>query len=246
MYNSEQSTPEGFIEDKDEARETAYAEKPARDFVADHKTELTPEQRQALEWFASSEGEEALAEFRNKKIEQQDIIRQKVWEFLDLQGMGNLTLQTEEADRYFLEKINEILKNVLKQQIDNFLAYEKPLSDKMGGLELARGSLIKGVRSYSKYMENHKLVFTAPELSSYNVDGKLSAAVADSNYKFIVQFLDHPGWKPAINEKIDKDYYIKKYLPYLKDGHKEPEFDKFMMEHNYIYNTKKEQYEQVE
>lgn len=77
--------PGGMIEDAAEAAEAAHAEKPARDFAVEHKAELTPEQQQVLDWFASIEGEKALADFRAGKERAGDFVLQRAWSILDVE-----------------------------------------------------------------------------------------------------------------------------------------------------------------
>ncbi len=61
--------------DIDAARETAYAEKPARDYIAVYKENLSAEARQSLEWIASQEGEKALQRYEETKNEEDPIVR---------------------------------------------------------------------------------------------------------------------------------------------------------------------------
>lgn len=63
------------IEDVDAAREAAYAEKPARDYIAEYKEQLSPEARQSLEWIASQEAEKALKRYEETKNTEDPVVR---------------------------------------------------------------------------------------------------------------------------------------------------------------------------
>ncbi len=63
------------IVDIDAAREAAFAEKPARDYIAEYKDQLSDEARQNLEWIASQEAEKALRRYEETKDEDDPVVR---------------------------------------------------------------------------------------------------------------------------------------------------------------------------
>ena len=76
--------PEERIEDIEAAEAAAYAEKPARDWIAENREKLSEEQLRSLEWFATSEGEKALAENAKDKDETRRLVEDKAFSFFDL------------------------------------------------------------------------------------------------------------------------------------------------------------------
>lgn len=63
------------IEDIDAAREAAYAEKPARDYIAEYKDQLSDGARQSLEWIASQEADKALQRYEETKDDEDPVVR---------------------------------------------------------------------------------------------------------------------------------------------------------------------------
>ncbi len=75
MPSFEETPPPQPIEDVDAAREAAYAEKPARDYIAEYKGQLSDEARKNLEWIASQESDKALKRYEETKNEEDPVVR---------------------------------------------------------------------------------------------------------------------------------------------------------------------------
>lgn len=75
MPSPEEAPSQPPIEDMDAAREAAYAEKPARDYIAEYKDQLSDEARESLAWIASQEAEKALRRYEETKNEEDPVVR---------------------------------------------------------------------------------------------------------------------------------------------------------------------------
>lgn len=89
--------PEGRL-DNDEALESAYAEKPYRDALADYKSGLSEAGKRALEWIASREAEKALEKYRSAQKEDpaMRILRQRALATLELPESVRRTVAQKE------------------------------------------------------------------------------------------------------------------------------------------------------
>lgn len=75
--SSKEETPDAGarVEDIDAAWEAAHAEKPARDYIAEYRDQLSDEARQSLEWIASQEAEKALKHYEETKDAEDPVVR---------------------------------------------------------------------------------------------------------------------------------------------------------------------------
>lgn len=107
------------MEDINEAREAAYAEKAPRDFLTEHRSDLAEDQQKAMDWFATSEGEKALNNFRNEKEKTKNLVLQKVRSFFDYGEVAKNKPNSED-----IKQINQIVKAFNDQEIEAVLSDE--------------------------------------------------------------------------------------------------------------------------
>lgn len=253
MGNPEQAKPESLIEDVNEAAEGAYAEKPARDFMAAPPVEITPEQQQVLEWFASTIGEKALADYRKMKEEQKELVREKGLEVVNITTMSNLSyLNTEFKDeKDYLIKIQNTLSPYLRGELEKVFNGRGNLAEKLKAFNDYKSSLVSGIRSYSNWvLENNGRKMSdqgesvlrlglGREGSSGRIElrGSLAAALADKNGKLVQEILSRTKKDTDFNEIVDE---FKNDIGTL---HTTPAFDHFMNSRNYLFNSHTNKYE---
>ena len=71
------------IEDSNEAEVAAHVEKPVRDWIAENRGKLSLKDLKSLDWFATSEGERALAEYAKERDKPQKLVEDKAFGFFE-------------------------------------------------------------------------------------------------------------------------------------------------------------------
>lgn len=124
------------VEDKNEAEESAYAEKPYRDAAAEYGEKLSPEAKQALDWIASQEGEKAIEAYRSRDASQKEtaarILKEKTLDAIVLRRASpdSYVIHEEESGGGWereewdglIEDINELEKRVAEPEIETLLS----------------------------------------------------------------------------------------------------------------------------
>lgn len=241
MTNSEKSA-EGFIEDNAAAWKAARAEKPARDFSHEHKDELTPEQRQALDWFASSEGEKALVDYQQQKDKHRGILWEMGLSLLDLKDLPDkdinrldyLNRQEFPDSKSFVARVDEVLKHNKEQQADRVLSDDRlTLADKMTKFQ-EFGRYLKGDLEW--YSQN----FRRDLADGFGFkESLLVIALVDKNFDYICNELAKLKGK-------EFDDVVNRYASYVDAGNNNTTLNKLMLDRNYIVNPSSNSYEKVE
>ncbi len=233
------------IADDREAVEAAYGEKPARDFIVAHKTELTAEQQYALDWFATAEGEKALASFQQMKTEQQNAVRQKAWAVLDTTKMGGVRYRTSSSiipsSDEFLSRVNNLLQPALRSTVAEILSKPLQLSEKMKEIGNSWSGIVRGIRGYSDNVERNFKPDNMGYLGGSPVayKGVVSAAFVDQNFPSLVEMF-------KILDQYTFADCVKQFSESFSQSHTDQKFDDLMNSKNYIFSSKSSQYEKVE
>jgi hypothetical protein len=246
------SNEEQLVEDVNAAWEAAKAEDPARTFLIEHKSELSEEQKKALEWFATSEGEKALANFWREKEEQKDIIRERMFNILKITKPGVfLTEKLEERigrskrSKDVLKEVNEELVPLLfKERINVILSSDKNLAEKLEEVEKIKFSFKDGAEDMVSY---DRITLSPTHLGSYDKEGffygKVAICLASKQWEWAARLFK--GWK--INEyPVNLDELLEKLGDKISEGHSNEAFNRAMESRNFIFNPEKNRYEKVE
>lgn len=292
MGNPEQPKPEGINEenligDVNEAAEGAYAEKPARDFATEHATELSVEQKQTLDWFASSEGEKTLGDFRKLKEEQRDLVRQKAYSLFKLGPdlTNSIQIANRDIEREISggerdieqrkqelgaapERINELVKTVLAQEIDDTLndptlTYSSKINSLTYRRRFIRQGICAGIRpGYDwepkvtrEYTDtSYKVGWrrnTLQNMQMQEAQGMSKEELRDYLYGSMIGAVAAQEWGTFTELVRQADgveqgaVILNRFADFLGNGQKNSNLDALMTQYNYLFNPKSNKYEKA-
>jgi len=243
MINSEQIRlgEENFVHDENAARDAAHAEKPARDFIVEHAVELSVGGKQALEWFASTEGEKAVERYNKKKEKINDIVRQNALKMFDVSDMVSGIIDPKGKTYYSgrTQQVSERLveladKAVELIPIDLILAdTNQSHPEKIQKIRNLANNFKKGIwenlfggRGYPGGRDVNK-----GDVFSYEI-GKILTKISEGNwYEAATEF-----GRMLKDKSLTIEQFNLIFGKYLDEAHKQPSFDRIMKEHGYVFN----------
>lgn len=215
------------IEDTAAATEAAYAEKPARDYLAEYKEQLTPEAQQALNWIASEEARKALENYDANKNAENPVIRvlrEKALNTLEFdlsKAADELKSQLGYLPDRWIDQTGAILEQLGKSLIEDILKDETSNNAKLSALRNLGFDLLQGAlasierqdRSHTPgYFESYDWGLSVSEVTSRGeLSNKFVTALTqeeDPKHEIVLSILNeaHLSYPdPAINKKLDRN-----------------------------------------
>lgn len=237
------------IQDIGTAEECAYAEKPYRDALVKYEESLTPEQKQALDWIASKEGEAAIQAYEEKKGEEDPRITQLRENALKLLEINNEVLRDylrnysdktpkDLEDKF--EDVQRVFSGIGMTRIENKLSKEDiSLKERVKMVDEELANLHSGVEG-GAWDREHGTFFS--NTSESQMAGDISRQIGFDNPSALVPAIE----QLALAKGSDNVTVAEEYLPYINDIRKKTnnpkDWDKVMQEIDYLWVEKKGEY----